>query len=54
VTVGGSRARAALARPIEGTLHFAGEAADTSGQASTVAGALASGERAARAILGRG
>jgi monoamine oxidase len=51
VTVGGQRARAALARPIERALWFAGEACDTQGQASTVAGALASGERAARQVV---
>ena len=51
VTVGGSRARHTLATPVEGTLFFAGEAVDTGGQASTVAGAIASGERAARAVL---
>lgn len=51
VTVGGGRARAALARPTQGTLYFAGEAADTQGEAATVAGALQSGERAARQIL---
>lgn len=51
VTVGGNRARAALARPIERTIFFAGEATDTSGQASTVAGALASGQRAAKELL---
>lgn len=50
-TVGAGGARAALARPVEGTLFFAGEATDTSGQASTVAGALASGERAAGEVL---
>lgn len=49
--LGGSRARRVLATPIEGTLYFAGEAADTSGQASTVAGALASGNRAADQII---
>jgi monoamine oxidase len=51
VTVGGSRARGLLSKPIEGTLFFAGEATDTSGQASTVAGALASGQRAAEELL---
>lgn len=49
--IGGERAREALARPLLDTLFFAGEATDTSGQASTVAGALASGERAAREVL---
>jgi monoamine oxidase len=51
VTVGGMTARAKLNKPIEDTLFFAGEALDTSGQASTVAGALASGQRAARQLL---
>jgi monoamine oxidase len=52
VTVGGSRLRAELSKPIQGTLFFAGEATDTSGQASTVAGALASGKRAGEELLG--
>ncbi len=51
VRVGGIGAREVLARPVQSTLFFAGEAADTEGQASTVAGALASGERAAKAVL---
>jgi monoamine oxidase len=51
VAVGGISARKHLAKPIENTLFFAGEALDTSGQASTVAGALASGQRAARQLL---
>jgi monoamine oxidase len=51
VTVGGMTARSRLSKPIENTLFFAGEALDTSGQASTVAGALASGQRAARQML---
>lgn len=46
VGVGGAEARAALAEPLEDTLFFAGEATDASGEASTVAGALASGVRA--------
>lgn len=53
VCVGGQRARAQLAKPIDGTLYFAGEATDTSGQASTVAGAIASGKRAAHDVLKR-
>ncbi len=52
-TVGASGARTQLASTIEHTIFFAGEATDTSGQASTVAGALSSGERAAREILGK-
>jgi monoamine oxidase len=50
VRPGGMRARELLARPVEGTLFFAGEATDTS-EPATVAGALRSGERAAREIL---
>jgi len=50
VLVDGAGAREALAAPLAGTLFFAGEAtsADDSG---TVAGALASGQRAARELL---
>ena len=51
VTVGGDDAREALAKPLLDTLFFAGEAADTQGEAGTVAGALQSGTRAAREIL---
>ena len=51
VRAGGGDARRALARPLEGTLFFAGEAADTSGEAGTVAGALESGWAAARAAI---
>ena len=48
--VGGASAPAALARPVQSTLFFAGEATarDESG---TVPGAIASGRRAARLIL---
>jgi monoamine oxidase len=49
--VNGASARARLAKPIGKTLFFAGEATDTSGEASTVAGAIASGHRAAKEIL---
>jgi monoamine oxidase len=50
VLLDGAGAREALAAPLAGTLFFAGEAtsADDSG---TVAGALASGQRAARELL---
>jgi monoamine oxidase len=49
--VGGSQAHAALAKPLHGTLFFAGEA--TSGdETGTVAGAIESGRRAAREVLG--
>ncbi len=51
VGVGGMAARSKLSKPIDDTLFFAGEALDTSGQASTVAGALASGQRAAKQLL---
>ena len=47
--VGGSNAYRALAKPVANTLFFAGEA--TSDQTGTVAGAIASGRRAARQIL---
>jgi monoamine oxidase len=40
-----------LARPLEDTLFFAGEACDTEGEAATVGGALQSGTRAARQVL---
>jgi monoamine oxidase len=50
-TVGSKRARSVLAKPIDKTLFFAGEATDPSDQASTVAGALASGQRAAQEVL---
>lgn len=51
VGVDGSDARRALAEPVEGTLFFAGEATDWGGEGATVAGALASGERAAKEVL---
>jgi len=50
-TVGGASAPDVLARPVAGTLHFAGEATDRN-QSGTVPGAIASGRRAARQILG--
>lgn len=49
--VGGTGAHAELARPLLGTLFFAGEATDSSGQHATVAGAVASGQRAAAEVL---
>jgi monoamine oxidase len=52
VTAGATDARKALARPLQRTLFFAGEAADTQGESGTVAGALQSGQRAARQVLG--
>lgn len=50
VNAGGVSARAALAAPVEATLFFAGEAADTGNGSGTVEGALQSGVRAAREI----
>jgi monoamine oxidase len=50
VKVGGSDAAAMLARPLAGTLFFAGEATDTDGATGTVHGAIASGRRAARQV----
>ena len=55
--VGGSDAATALARPVGGTLFFAGEATDAEGRNGTVHGAIASGWRAAaqvRRTLSRG
>jgi monoamine oxidase len=50
VGVGGGAARAALATPLAGTLFFAGEATDTTGDPATVTGALRSGARAAEEV----
>jgi monoamine oxidase len=50
IGVGGGGAPRALARPLDGTLFFAGEATNGE-QIGTVAGALASGRRAAREVL---
>ena len=49
--VGGAAAPDLLARPIRGTLFFAGEATESE-ESGTVPGALASGRRAARRITG--
>ena len=49
VLTGGRSARRALARALQETLFFAGEATDFRGEAGTVAGALKSGLAAARA-----
>jgi monoamine oxidase len=49
--VGGSGAARKLARPVEQTIFFAGEATDTDGHSGTVEGALATGSRAARGVL---
>lgn len=51
--VGGSEAGAQLADPVDGTLFFAGEATESDGQNGTVHGAIASGRRAAKQVLGR-
>jgi monoamine oxidase len=53
VRVDGAGAREDLGRPVQATLFFAGEAADPE-QSGTVAGALASGERAAARLLRAG
>lgn len=49
--VGGSGIARRLSRPVESTLFFTGEATDTEGRSGTVEGALATGRRAARAVL---
>jgi len=54
LAVGGHGARRVLAQPLQDTLFFAGEAADLEGEHTTVAGALQSGERAAREVLAQG
>lgn len=51
VAVDGSSARDDLAAPLDGVLFFAGEATEGSGEASTVAGALMTGQRAADELL---
>ena len=51
VNAGGAGAREELAAPLDGTLFFAGEATDYSGESGTVAAALESGERAAREVI---
>jgi monoamine oxidase len=48
--VGGADAAPHLARPIKGTLWFAGEAADPEGRNGTVHGAIGSGRRAALSV----
>lgn len=49
--VGGAESAEQLARPIKGTLWFAGEAADPEGRNGTVHGAIGSGRRAAQSVL---
>jgi monoamine oxidase len=51
VAVGGIEHQAALARPIEGTLFFAGEVTEQTGYQATVHGALFAGRRAAEEVL---
>ena len=51
VTPGGRMAPAFLARPVEDTLFFAGEATLSSGLGGTVDGAIVSGRRAAREVI---
>ena len=52
VPAGALPARDTLARPVADTLYFAGEATDLLGYGGTVHGAIASGRRAARQIIG--
>jgi monoamine oxidase len=49
-TVGGVDAPGELARPLRGTLFFAGEAADPEARTGTVHGAIATGQRAAEEV----
>ena len=51
VVAGGGNARELLAQPLESTLFFAGEAADSGGESGTVAGALESAQRAVEQLL---
>ena len=50
IPVGGLDAQAQLARPLDDTLFFAGEATNTEGHHGTVHGAIATGLRAAREV----
>lgn len=50
IPVGGLKAQAALAEPVEKTIYFAGEASNEKGYHATVHGAIASGLRAAELI----
>jgi monoamine oxidase len=52
VAVGGENAQRELAEPVEDTLFFAGEATECQGHHGTVHGAMATGYRAAREIIG--
>jgi monoamine oxidase len=51
--VGGKPARERLAKPFSSTIYFAGEATEEA-ESGTVAGAIASGRRAARAVIAAG
>lgn len=51
VPVGALRHRETLAKPVENTLFFAGEATELEGHSATVHGAIATGVRCARQIL---
>jgi monoamine oxidase len=51
VLVGGMAAQRRFGEPVDDTLYFAGEATNAEGHCGTVHGAIATGERAARAIL---
>lgn len=53
IPAGAVEAMEALAAPVQGTLFFAGEATNTSGEEGTVHGALETGLRAAREVLQR-
>jgi monoamine oxidase len=52
VPAGKLPARKALSEPVAETLYFAGEATDRDGHSATVHGAIASGVRAARQVIG--
>jgi monoamine oxidase len=51
VPAGAMDARRALARPVEDTLFFAGEATEVSGHSAMVHGAIRTGRRAAAEVL---
>jgi monoamine oxidase len=51
VLAGGLPAQAELARPVEDTLFYAGEATHTEGEHASVHGAIATGDRAAAELL---
>jgi monoamine oxidase len=51
IPAGAMDAPAVLAATVEDTLFFAGEATETSGRGASVHGAIATGHRAAAAIL---